>query len=119
MLRSKSGRSKFSSSSYITVSFHCRRCCYSAENLPCRSAQVVHNTDLHGLCAHKLEGGFGCALVSFRRLVYAVGEGGTMKSTVLLIGVLAIGCGTSNQDPGPDYVAGFDPGAVPDGYTRF
>ena len=42
-----------------------------------------------------------------------------MKSTLLFIGVLAIGCGTSNQDPGPDYVAGFDPGPVPDGYTRF
>ena len=42
-----------------------------------------------------------------------------MKSTLLFIGVLAVGCGTSNQEPGPDYVAGFDPGAVPDGYTRF
>src|ERR1700690_539447 len=40
-----------------------------------------------------------------------------MKSTLLFVGVLVVGCGATT--PGPDYVAGFDPGAVPDGYTRY
>jgi len=70
-------------------------------------------------CSTKLVSVFQDVLVSIRRFVYAIGEG-TMKSTLLFVGILAAGCAKNQTaEPDPGYVAGFDPGAVPDGYTRY